>query len=44
MATLIKRLGKGFWDVSYDNKTYKRKVERTIKGNYVIINNKKVKV
>ena len=44
MAKLIERLGKGFWKVSYNGKTYKRKVFRTIKRNYVVIDGKKITV
>ena len=44
MAELMERLGKGFWKVKHTGNTYKRKVERTVKGNYVRINNKRIKV
>lgn len=44
MVKLINRLGGGFWTVSHNGKTLKRKVIRQIKGNYVIINGKKLKV
>jgi hypothetical protein len=44
MANLKERLGKGFWNVSYNGKIYKRKVNRTIKRNYVIIEGKKITV
>jgi len=44
MAKLKERLGKGFWTVESNGTTYKRKVERTVKGNFVIINGRKVRV
>jgi len=44
MAQLIDRLGKGFWTVRHNGKIYKRKVTRTIKGNFIIINNRRLKV
>ena len=44
MAKLKDRLGKGFWTVEHGGKTLKRKVDRTIKGNFVTIKGKRVKV